>query len=496
MRRYLLGASLLALLCGVASGAFAPTPTPVGPGGTKAVCDLPVSQHMRNKGGSDGAGLCVFTSVEHASRWQNVPELAGFQTWMTRRPGGGWPQKLDEMIAAYCRENGKAAPGYVQHTGGDVTFLEAALKTDRMPCVTYAGRDDFYRTRIAHMVNLAHLDASAAAIIDNNRPGLWVWMTRAEFLARWRDMQGGWAVVLMNSPPPPYPEAVAKAACPCGGNCGCDPCDCRPVVGQCPNGRCPIPAPAIPLARPSTPVTSPAPIGSPPSDRHEWGEIPGYGWGWRFKQVPELKPVLPPSPTNFGVDGGKIHAHPHYSINGVPVSKEIALSMLGAGPIADDSDRWHLTAVGDGEFLGRVTADVLALPADVRGKLHFQPYAPDSWPVGQFKLPAGVSLRKPSPVRTGGDVGAIPVAGYDAGKLAGLLALPGGPTYKPVPTPAPQPSPAPVPPPPFNPPGPGPLPAPPPPEPAPAPQPNNGGGGVPAWLVVLVGVVVYILARK
>ncbi|HEY1191784.1 MAG TPA: hypothetical protein VGE74_29400, partial [Gemmata sp.] len=163
--------------------AFDPTPQPVSPDGTRAVVDLPANQHMRNVGGSDGSGLCVFTSVQHSAYWQNVRELDGFRAWMQRRPGGGWPQKLDQMFAQFCREKGVGVPAYIQHTGGDESFLELALKTDRMPAVTYDGRDDFYRGQIAHMVNLAHLDGTRAAIIDNNRPGVWVWMTRTEFLS-------------------------------------------------------------------------------------------------------------------------------------------------------------------------------------------------------------------------------------------------------------------------------------------------------------------------
>lgn len=148
---------------------------PGGPtdGGTRAVCDLPKEQHMRNTGGSDGpggpgtgSGLCVFTSAEVASRWQSST-LAGFQQWMTRHPGGGDPDKLEEMIVRFCRETKRAIPRYVQHTGGDESVLDLAMRTGRMVCVTYAGQDDFYRGQtIAHMVDLAHLDGEKAAVLE------------------------------------------------------------------------------------------------------------------------------------------------------------------------------------------------------------------------------------------------------------------------------------------------------------------------------------------
>ena len=104
------------------------------------------------------------------------------------------------MIKKYA-----AGSEYVQHTGGDEEFLRLALKTQRMPGRTYAGRDSRYNGPIAHMVNLVYLDDTSAAILDNNFPDKPLWMTRKEFLDRWRDHGGGWAVVLLNSPPPPPP---------------------------------------------------------------------------------------------------------------------------------------------------------------------------------------------------------------------------------------------------------------------------------------------------
>ena len=286
----------LVLAAALAPAAVAFTPGgPTAPDGGRATVDLPAAQHMRNVGGSDGLGLCVFTSVEHSGRWQSIRALDGFQAWMRRRPGGGWPEKLDDMLARYCRETGAAIPAYIQHTGGDAEFLEAALRTDRMPCVTYAGRDDFYRGRIAHMVNLAHLDETKAAIVDNNRPGVWVWMTRAEFLARWRDMGGGWAVVFLDAPPPPHaakPQVFA-AACICGDSCKCKPGECPnkcPVAfGQCPGGVCPVPA--QPLEQPAA-----QPVGAPPSENHYWGKFPDGRYGWLLRDPAEVVG------DNYGVD--------------------------------------------------------------------------------------------------------------------------------------------------------------------------------------------------
>jgi len=178
---------------------------PVAPDGkTEVVCDLPVDQRKKNVGGRDGAGLCVFTSIMHAARWQNETRLANFQDQMRNEPGGGYPEKVDAMVKKY-------GPGtqYIQYEGKDPSVLEAALKTGRMVCVTYNGHDGVhYGGSIAHMVNLVYLDNQFACVLDNNFIGAndLVWMNRQDFLSRWTGGRDGWAVVLLNPPPPPPPH--------------------------------------------------------------------------------------------------------------------------------------------------------------------------------------------------------------------------------------------------------------------------------------------------
>jgi uncharacterized protein (TIGR03000 family) len=151
---------------------------------------------------------CVFTSIMHSARFQNERRLWNFQTDMRKEPGGGYPSKVDAMIARY----GAGTP-YVQHEGADLEFLYAAVHTGRMPAVTYDGFDMHYRGPISHMVNLVYLGAPdanprMAAILDNNfvGPNQLVWMTAAEFKQRWVGRGGGWAVVLLAPPPPPVPH--------------------------------------------------------------------------------------------------------------------------------------------------------------------------------------------------------------------------------------------------------------------------------------------------
>jgi hypothetical protein len=399
---------------------FYPSSKPISPSGTRATCDLPISQHKKNVGGSDGAGLCVYTSAWHAALWQRLEAIYAFREWMRRRPGGSWPEKFDKTLKQFCAETGVAIPDYVQHTGGDVAVLELALKTGRIVSVTYSGRDDFYRSRVAHMVNLVHLDSKEACIVDNNRPGSFVWMSREAFISRWRDMGGGWCFVFLAPPPPPYPSPPANTLSQAEADDETPPPG-RVVVGQCGPGGCRIPGAAA--------STSKEPVGSPPSPDHEWGEIPGVGMGWRFKAV-NAEPLT-------GVVEEQISAVTSYRINGQESTREGVFGAIAG--LADDSDRWSLVAVGDPGFQRRVMDDVARLPADVRSKLHVVPYTPiTDWQPEQFGLIAGVTLRKPAgALRIGPDVGRVPAAEYLSTRLTALLEATGGPAPPPSPSPDP-----------------------------------------------------------
>lgn len=179
---------------------------PLSPDGTTEVtCDLPVEVRHRNRGGRNGAGLCVFASIDHSALYQNDPTVIGFFQKMFAEPGGGWPAKVDAMMKKYCPH-----AHYLQYEGNDPAILELAIKTGRMPAVTYNGHDPHYgmNQSIAHMVSLVHLDASYAVVLDNNFVGErdLVWLSPEDFYRRWRGSGSGWAVVLLSSPPPPVPQ--------------------------------------------------------------------------------------------------------------------------------------------------------------------------------------------------------------------------------------------------------------------------------------------------
>lgn len=182
-------------------------------GKTELQCDLPASLHTKNVGGSDGAGLCVFTSIGHASRYQNVGLLTDFRDYMRKYPGGGWPQKVDQMIDRIAKERGIPKPEYIQVQGGRETIdiLKAALQSGRMPSVTYSrsptGR--YNGQRIAHMVNIVHLDSNYVAVLDNNyiepHDRAFEWMSIDQFVNSYTGGKSGWAVILLDPGPPPFP---------------------------------------------------------------------------------------------------------------------------------------------------------------------------------------------------------------------------------------------------------------------------------------------------
>lgn len=182
---------------------------PTSPDGKAAiVCDLPASERKKNIA-SRGLGCCVFRSIEYAARWQQVPELYDLPEQMVHAgiEGGGYPEKVTRILQKFGPQ-----VQYIQDTSGDPEILEAILRSGRLPCVTYNGRDGVhYHGPIAHMVCLPYFDRAGgwACVCDNNFPGAaqFLWMSCDEFLTRWRGGGGGgWVVALLSTPPPPVPH--------------------------------------------------------------------------------------------------------------------------------------------------------------------------------------------------------------------------------------------------------------------------------------------------
>lgn len=207
MKKFVIAAALLIPLTLFGDSAVVDGPSHEG---IEVTVDLPKSEHIRNFGApADGLGLCVFCSMTQASRWQNITKLVDLLYWdkdgkphSKIQEGGGYPAKVDKVIKEFAPD-----AKYVQYEGADPAILDTAIKDGRMPCVTYGIGERYGNQKIAHMVNLVHLDEKWGAILDNNFPGTIEWMSREEFIRRWKYPSGqGWALVFLEPPPPPIPH--------------------------------------------------------------------------------------------------------------------------------------------------------------------------------------------------------------------------------------------------------------------------------------------------
>lgn len=403
--------ALMALATGLL--AFDTTKVPVSPDGVRAAIDAPNTIHMQNTGGTDGAGLCVFTSVTVAAKWQNLPTMYGFRKFAEGRPGGSWPEGLERDLKLYEKRQGIKLPPYVQHTGGDEAFLDLCVATRRMPGITYAGLDGWYDSGIAHMVNLSHLDPNRGAIIDNNRAGSWVWGTRKQIVNRWKGKDdngrpilvpvspvrwvpvgGGWAFVWLTPPPPPRvpskTEAVAESENAPVLVWEREILDGRAFWFVYVNGEL---AWVVDPDKVWHKATGPESWEIDPSDAPEGISAPD-----------DFEPT---SNWNNGLAIDRLGTQHRYWINGVECSRAKAFAAV-ADPIGlvDDSDRYHLTIISN----SKLTPEAEAVIAKYARRLHVQVIAPDSWLV-KDRVISDVQLQEPAKiggkvVGAGGDASA------------------------------------------------------------------------------------------
>lgn len=194
-------------------------PAPQGPGratiagraydGEEISADLPGSEHLKNVGSKkDGAGMCVFSSIEMAALWQGLECMRGWRNWCaTNYPGGGYPQKVDQLIQDWCKHKGIPVPEYAQYEGqSPEQILDIIDRTRRMACWTY-GYGERYSGTIAHMTCGAKFGGKYAVNLDNNFPGdgSYEWMSRAELLKRIKHPSGKAWVFVWLTPAPPLP---------------------------------------------------------------------------------------------------------------------------------------------------------------------------------------------------------------------------------------------------------------------------------------------------
>jgi len=138
--------------------------------------------------GPQREGSCVHASMIMLFRWQGRPDLA--DRWRQTYADGEWAENLAAKFDAEGVQYAYTQSEY------DVSFLEWACNTRRGCGVTVKGG--------IHMVNLVHLDAKWAGLLDNNNIGEIKWVPRETFLSEWFNSDS-WAVTPVYAPPPPLP---------------------------------------------------------------------------------------------------------------------------------------------------------------------------------------------------------------------------------------------------------------------------------------------------
>lgn len=170
--------------------------------GSVVDCDIPRALRIRNTGGSDGAGLCVWASLEMAASYQNCKELIGTFEWMKSQPGGGWPERVDRVM----KERAPAVK-YKQYMGKELEFIREGINSGRPVCVTMGTGELYGMQTISHMVICIAIDDVNAAIIDNNDPDNIWWMPVEVFHERAMHPNAQlWAFYTLAPPPPPIPH--------------------------------------------------------------------------------------------------------------------------------------------------------------------------------------------------------------------------------------------------------------------------------------------------
>lgn len=314
-----------------------------------------------------GLGCCVFRSLDYASWWQNEPSLHQFPEWMVKSgiAGGGWPQKVDQLIPKIAKDRGMPTPKYMQYEGSNPAVIELALKTGRPVSITWQGN---------HMLSCVYLDAEKGAIVDNNAPDRVQWFPRPTFLSKWTapSGKGGWCVVLLNPGPPPAPRNLTPAPAPApraarcceAPGCKCYPCACRGADRCDPACECESAAAEArdvdwDLRRPRRPRPRPRP-------------------------KPKFEDVTPAEDVPAGVIEWTAPPRERYTLCGAWCSEAEALRAIVGDSLTDDSARNHVTVIGAEAGRKAVLADLASSPALAPwlAKSRVQAYDPTAWELG------------------------------------------------------------------------------------------------------------------
>ena len=333
--------------------------------GHEVQVDLP-SDILKHNIASKGLGCCVFRSCNYAGLAQNISELIDLPERMKADgvEGGGWPEKLDRILAQY-------APGvkYIQVQNGDWSLVKLALKTGRLPCITYGS---------AHMVNIACLENGVGCFRDNN-------FTAADEL-RWGDEKtvmeqaGGnkfWAVIFLKPRMPAPPKNASRAAL--GAEL------CRQFVAPPVDGKSYKWSDHYPT-REWTLWVDGVQKGNFSIEQDSYTEHLGPGqWGRSWRRPPVPLPNDARELQEHGiVSGVRVerspslrHGEERYTLCGQSVTRAEAEAAL-----VDDSALPSLTIIGPENERKRVLTDLASAEyADLRAKCVVQDYESTNWAI-------------------------------------------------------------------------------------------------------------------
>ncbi len=151
--------------------------------------DLPVSLRPYNWTDSFGSGSCVNASSVYVFRGVNLEELAD---WWRRTYAGG------ETDSSIRKKYDAASIKYGYTRSGEPAFLDWCSRTRRRAIIWYYTRHCVTFLGFAPDAN----GVMCAWINDNNKPTRHIPIERNEFLRRWRDEFGGFALAPLNAPVP------------------------------------------------------------------------------------------------------------------------------------------------------------------------------------------------------------------------------------------------------------------------------------------------------
>lgn len=149
----------------------------------KSLLDLSPNLRQQNYNG----GSCVYASMCTVLVWQHREDLAAI---MRNTYSGA--ASADALIRA-CEVLGI---DYAFTKTADPGFLDWCDRTNRGAVIFYFPD---------HCVTFAGYSGNNALVIDNNSPGSYIKINKAQFLSDWKSY-GGFALTAVYSPSPPQPR--------------------------------------------------------------------------------------------------------------------------------------------------------------------------------------------------------------------------------------------------------------------------------------------------